>query len=167
MATTVDRRLCTSVLAAAAALAWAAASVLAASAVASSEETAPWIEVMAAWSTALAPVWAAVDEVAALVNRVIEMDMGRVVLDDRVADAVDVTSRMDCLIVLVRPDAAFARAIGEWGFHEAPGGLRWSGLVNGPDRLRFMCMLSRYTGLIAGLDMTEAKEAAICAPAPH
>lgn len=102
------------------------------------------------------------DEVASLVNRVIEMDMGRVVLDDRVADAVDMTSRMHCTLKLVRPDEAFARAIGEWGFEGH--GARWTGMVNGPDRLRFMCMLSRYTGLIAGLEMVEGKEMAPCAP---
>ncbi|WP_241003941.1 ABC transporter ATP-binding protein [Magnetospirillum aberrantis] len=102
------------------------------------------------------------DEVAALVNRVVEMDMGRVVLDDRVADSVDMTSRMSCDLKLVRADEAFARTIGEWGFEGA--GTRWSGMVNGPDRLRFMCMLSRYTGLIAGLEMVEGKEVAPCAP---
>ncbi len=102
------------------------------------------------------------DEVASLVNRVIEMDMGRVVLDDRVADSVDMTSRMRCTLTLVRPDDAFARTIGDWGFEGT--GARWSGMVNGPDRLRFMCMLSRYTGLIAGLEMVEGKEVAPCAP---
>jgi ABC-2 type transport system ATP-binding protein len=34
------------------------------------------------------------DEVAALVNRVVELDQGKVVLDDRVADAVDMAARM-------------------------------------------------------------------------
>lgn len=102
------------------------------------------------------------DEVAALVNRVIEMDMGRVVLDDRVADNMDMTSRMNCSLRLVRPDDAFARAIGEWGF--TGGGQAWSGMVNGPDRLRFLGMLSRYAGLIAGIEMVEGKEVAECAP---
>ena len=102
------------------------------------------------------------DEVASLVNRVIEMDMGRVVLDDRVADTVDMTARMACRLVLVRPDEAFARAIAEWGFEGQ--GTDWQGVVNGPDRLRFFCTLSRYTGLIAGLEMSEGKEVAPCAP---
>ena len=102
------------------------------------------------------------DEVAALVNRVVEMDMGRVVLDDRVADDVDIASRMACAIRLTRPEEAFARTIGAWGFTAADG-LCWSGMVNGPDRLRFMCMLSRYTGLIAALDMREGREVAPCA----
>ncbi|CAA7626607.1 ABC transporter ATP-binding protein [Magnetospirillum sp. UT-4] len=95
------------------------------------------------------------DEVAALVNRVVEMDMGRVVLDDRVADTVDMASRMACRVTLVRPDEAFARTIADWGFEG--GGTHWRGPVNGPDRLRFFAMLSRYTGLIAGLEMAEGK----------
>jgi ABC-2 type transport system ATP-binding protein len=103
------------------------------------------------------------DEVAALVNRVIEMDMGRVVLDDRVADSVDMASRMRCTLTLVRPDDAFARTLRDWHFDGS--GTNWIGLVNGPDRLRFMCMLSRYTGLIGGLELVEGKEGAPCAPA--
>ena len=105
------------------------------------------------------------DEVAALVNRVIEMDRGQVALDDRVADHVDLTSRMECSIRLVRPEPAFARTAAEWGFVADRDGLCWAGLVNGPDRLRLMAMLSRYTGLIASLSLSEAKEAAPCAPA--
>ncbi|MGE5547987.1 MAG: ABC transporter ATP-binding protein [Solirubrobacterales bacterium] len=100
------------------------------------------------------------DEVAALVNRVIEMDSGRVVLDDHVADNVDMASRMTCRLTVVRPDEAFAKAIGEWAFTSADHGKSWEGMVNGPDRLRFFCMLSRYTGLISGLVMSEGKEVA-------
>jgi ABC-2 type transport system ATP-binding protein len=48
---------------------------------------------------------------------------------------------------IVRPDAAFARTMQEWGFaHE--GGLSWDGAVTGPDRVRFFGVLSRYAGLI-------------------
>ncbi|MBL8503028.1 MAG: ABC transporter ATP-binding protein, partial [Rhodocyclaceae bacterium] len=36
------------------------------------------------------------NEVAALVNRVVELDMGRVVLDDRVADDVSLSGVLDC-----------------------------------------------------------------------
>jgi ABC-2 type transport system ATP-binding protein len=96
------------------------------------------------------------DEVAALVNRVIEMDQGNVVLDDRVADLVDLSSRLACSVGLLRADEAFARAIGEWGFRSADGGRTWTGQVAGPDRLRFLGVLSRYAALLAHIRMDEA-----------
>ena len=95
------------------------------------------------------------DEVAALVNRVIELDQGRVVLDDRVADLVDLSSRLSCRLMLARADDAFARAIAEWGFEGSGQGRSWSGIVAGPDRLRFLGLLSRYAGLLAAVHWDE------------
>lgn len=93
------------------------------------------------------------DEVAALVNRVVEMDQGKVSLDDRVADDVDMTDRLDCAVSLTRPETAFSRAMGEWHFASDDGGISWRGTVNGPDRLRFLGVLARYAGLVASIEM--------------
>jgi len=98
------------------------------------------------------------DEVATLVNRVVEMDQGEVVLDDRVADLVDLSSRLFCRIRLIQPEAAFAKAIGEWGFASAEGEVLWEGFIAGPDRLRFLGLLSRYAALLAGMEISEAAE---------
>lgn len=97
------------------------------------------------------------DEVAALVNRVIELDQGKVVLDDRVADSIDLTSRLRCEVRLTRAEPAFAKAVSAWGFSGDGGGLVWHGLVAGADRLRFLGMVSRYVGLIAALQLHEDK----------
>lgn len=96
------------------------------------------------------------DEVAALVNRVIEMDQGNIVLDDHVADSVDLTSRLRCHVGLVRPQEAFANAISHWGFESEDGGRSWNGVVAGPDRLRFLGVLSRYAGLLDTIRMEDA-----------
>ncbi len=98
------------------------------------------------------------DEVAALVNRVIELDQGRVVLDDRVADLVDLSSRLACTLRLSRADAAFARAIAAWGFVSTNEGMSWSGEVAGPDRLRFLGLLSRYAALLGAIHWDEIGE---------
>lgn len=95
------------------------------------------------------------DEVATLVNRVIELDQGRVVLDDRVADTVSLTSRLRCRIELNRHEPAFERAIAAWAFQGSGQGRVWDGELAGPDRLRFLGMLSRYTALLAALSMQE------------
>lgn len=96
------------------------------------------------------------DEVAPLVNRVVEMDQGKIVLDDEVADGVDMTSQMNCYIQMTYYEEAFARALSEWGFSSDAEGIDWNGVIAGPDRLRFMGMISRYTALLAGMEMNEA-----------
>ncbi len=93
------------------------------------------------------------DEVASLVNRVIEMDQGRVVLDDHVEDAVDLEGKLVCRIGLTREEPAFAKAVTEWGFHSSGDELHWEGIVAGPDRLRFLGVLSRYAGLLKTIHM--------------
>ena len=103
------------------------------------------------------------DEVAALVNRVVELDQGKVVLDDRVADAVDIAGLLRCRVRLVRSEDAFAHTIREWGFHDAGGGTLWEGTVSGPDRLRFLGVLSRYAGLINGVEMRDT----VAGATPH
>jgi ABC-2 type transport system ATP-binding protein len=98
------------------------------------------------------------NEVASLVNRVIELDMGRVVLDDRVADDVSLSGLLDCRIRVKRAEPAFAKALGAWDFRSSADGLEWTGCVAGPDRLRFLGMTSRYVALIADLSFSETEK---------
>lgn len=98
------------------------------------------------------------DEVASLVNRVVEMDQGRVVLDDRVADDLRLDSLLACRIRLTRDEPAFGKAIQEWGFRPVADALSWEGVVAGPDRLRFLGVLSRYAALLSDIHMEEKAE---------
>ena len=95
------------------------------------------------------------DEVSALVNRVIEMDMGKVVLDDKVADDVALSDTLDCRIVIKRFEPAFAKAIAAWKFAARGENLVWEGRIAGPDRLRFLGMISRYSALVGDISLTE------------
>ncbi len=96
------------------------------------------------------------DEVAPLVNRVIEMDQGKIVLDDKVEDDIDLNSLLKSEIVIRRADPAFAKAIQHWGFTTVEG-TQWVGEIPGPDRLRFLGVLSRYAALISSIHMDEKK----------
>ena len=95
------------------------------------------------------------DEVASLVNRVVEMDMGRVVLDDRVAEESKLSAVFQCHLTLLRPDAAIAKTLAGWNFADHHEGIEWHGLVSGPDRLRFLGTVTRYVGLLTRLELTE------------
>ncbi|MGF1644525.1 MAG: ABC transporter ATP-binding protein [Thiotrichales bacterium] len=95
------------------------------------------------------------DEVAALVNRVVELDQGQIVLDDHVADQISIGSMLLCTIRLTRAHAAFAETARDWGLSDLGEGRLWSGVVAGPDRLRFLGMLSRYAGLLKGIALDD------------
>jgi len=95
------------------------------------------------------------DEVASLVNRVVEMDQGQVVLDDRVADAVELSSQLQCRISMTRNEPAFMKSLEAWGLRPSAQGLVWEGGIAGPDRLRFLGMLSRYAGLLADIHLEQ------------
>jgi ABC-2 type transport system ATP-binding protein len=95
------------------------------------------------------------DEVAPLVNRVLELDMGRIVLDDRVAEDVALAGRVRCHLVLRRAEPAIAKALAQWGLATDADGLTWRGAIAGPDRLRFLGMLARYVGVLTHIEMEE------------
>ncbi len=95
------------------------------------------------------------NEVSSLVNRVIELDMGKVVLDDRVADDVSLSGMLGCQVTVKRAEPALAKALGTWGFRDVGNGLEWHGTVAGVDRLRFVGMLSRYVALVTHVSLTE------------
>ncbi len=96
------------------------------------------------------------DEVSSLVNRVVEMDQGKIVLDDNVADLLDISSKLICSITMLQANPAFAKTLSEWGFKMQDGDTNWSGFIAGPDRLKFLGMLSRYSALISGINMSES-----------
>lgn len=100
------------------------------------------------------------DEVAPLVNRVLELDRGKVVLDDRVADDASLSGKLACSIALRRPEEAIAKALSGWGFRDKGNGTEWEGMIAGPDRLRFLGMLSRYVGLLTRISLDEVERGA-------
>jgi ABC-2 type transport system ATP-binding protein len=94
------------------------------------------------------------DEVAALVNRVVEMDRGQIVLDDKVVDQIT-QAHLYCRLHLNRAEMAFANALQTWQFITDEQNLTWHGQVASADRLRFLGMLSRYASLLAHVELEE------------
>ncbi len=92
------------------------------------------------------------DEVAALVERVVELDRGRIVLDQRIASGA-LDERLACRIELSRAEDSARDALLAWGFRARTGERVFVGSVAGPDRLRFFGMLARYAGLVEGVQL--------------
>ncbi len=97
------------------------------------------------------------DEVAPLVDRVIELDHGHVVLDDHVADASAINSVLCCSLRLRRSEDIVVQTLRNWGMTNEGDLVHWQGSIAAPDRLRFLGMLARYSGLVADLQLREAE----------
>ena len=95
------------------------------------------------------------EEVAALVNRVIELDRGRVVLDDSVVDRLREGEFRRAEIVLSAPHAPFAKSLAEWGFEADAAGIRYAGPVPAAETFRFLGLLARYGSLIDRLTLDQ------------
>lgn len=97
-----------------------------------------------------------INEVSSLVNRVVELDMGKVVLDDAVSDDVALSGMLRARVISKRQEPALAKALGLWDFHALDNDMmEWEGLVAGPDRLRFLGMVSRYVSVVNHVSITE------------
>jgi len=92
------------------------------------------------------------EEVAPLVNRVVELDRGKVVLDDAVADRLAAGEKHACMVVLREMHEPMTRAFLSWGM-TAKGDLTFAGLVPAAESFRFLSMLSRYAGLVEKFSM--------------
>jgi len=95
------------------------------------------------------------DEVSALVNRVVELEAGHVVLDDRVAEDGSLRGVLRCEVTARRREPALARALAGWQLADAGDGLRWQGRIASADRLRFISMLARYIAIVEHVSVSE------------
>ena len=97
-----------------------------------------------------------INEVSALVNRVVELDMGKVVLDERIAEDVTLTGMLAGRVVSRNPEPALAKALSLWNFRALDAdATQWEGEIAGPDRLRFLGMVSRYVAVVTHVSLTE------------
>ncbi len=99
-----------------------------------------------------------VDELAGLVTRVVELDSGQIVIDDVVAHA----GRSSALgevggasIEFVEEPGTVQDALLEWGFEKSEG--TWRGNIAGPDRFRFLALVTRWSGLVRRFSIDEGE----------
>jgi ABC-2 type transport system ATP-binding protein len=96
------------------------------------------------------------DELARLVNRVVELDSGKIILDDRVADQLEGMSEWLCHLTVRYPELALTNLLIHWQFIETNSG-SWRGTIKNTDRLRFLSILSRYASLLTQVSLTETR----------
>ncbi|MCT4656379.1 MAG: ABC transporter ATP-binding protein [Cohaesibacter sp.] len=101
------------------------------------------------------------EEIASLVNRVIEMDQGRIVLDDRISDRLKEGDRRLCTLSVAEHSEALAKTLAEWDFEASADQLSYKGQVAGGDMIRFLSTLSRYGGLLSDIQFENLTDGSV------
>lgn len=97
-----------------------------------------------------------IDEVSGLVTRLIELDAGRLVLDDLVSvQSRSLGARLRCSLKFSEAHAHVLEALAAWGLSSMDDGRRWEGLIAAHDQFRFVCLIARWSGLIERFNMEE------------
>jgi len=95
------------------------------------------------------------DEVASLVNRVIELDQGIIILDDMVSDNVDMAQKLLCTLTFNKKTDSFAKNLIDWNLKKSQDGITFKGEIAGADRLKFLSLVSRYASSLKEIQLTE------------
>lgn len=98
-----------------------------------------------------------IDEISGLVTRLVELDSGKVMLDDLVVvDHDAVGTRLACELSFQQIEAHVAKTLQEWGLQpdeNVPN--RWRGEISAADRFRFVCLIARWSGLVKTFKLEE------------
>lgn len=95
-----------------------------------------------------------VDEIINLINRIVEMDYGRVVQDDQIDQSSFGDKMLTCRVILTEDHEAAIRMLKDWNFENVNGGLEFEGSFIGTERLRFLTSISHFANHILKLNIT-------------
>lgn len=95
-----------------------------------------------------------VDEIINLINRIIEIDYGRVVQDERIDQTSFADKTLACQVILTKNHEAAIRMLQEWGFKSINGGLAFEGQFIGAERIRFLTSISHFANHIQKLNIS-------------
>jgi len=95
-----------------------------------------------------------VDEIINLINRIVEMDYGRVVQDERIDQSSFADKMLACRVTLTKNHEAAIRMLKDWGFKNVNGGSEFEGSFIGAERLRFLTSISHFANHIQKLNIS-------------
>ena len=95
-----------------------------------------------------------VDEIINLINRIVEIDYGRVVQDERIDRSHFADKMLKCQVTLTQNHEAAIRMLNDWNFKNENGGRKFEGGFIGTERLRFLTSISHFANHIQELNIS-------------
>jgi ABC-2 type transport system ATP-binding protein len=94
-----------------------------------------------------------VDELLPFINRIIEMDCGRIVHDQQLADEIKAGKSLDCKIQITGESEAIRKTLDSWKFSNGSNPGLYSGKLAEADRTKFFIEIAQFSKQIKELKM--------------
>jgi len=95
------------------------------------------------------------NEISTLVNRVIEMDLGKIVIDEHLDADADSELSFNYEVLLDKPFEELERILGDWNFSQNSNKLLWKGMLYQQDLVKFMNITSKYSKVIKTINSSK------------
>jgi len=96
-----------------------------------------------------------VDEIINLINRIVEVDYGKVVQDEQIDQSEFADKTLGCKIILTNEHEAAIRMLKDWGFKNLNDEQEFEGSFIGTERLKFLTSISHFANHIQKLNISE------------
>ncbi len=93
------------------------------------------------------------NEISTLVTRVVEMDLGKITLDDHLIVSANAENIFNYEIILKEINEDLNKILNDWNFVKKNGDLIWQSDINESDNVKFMNIISRFSGIILDIKM--------------
>ncbi len=94
-----------------------------------------------------------VDEVVNLINRIVEIDHGRIIQDEQISESQMADHQLNCQVVFTEQNDQAIQILQDWNFKRGKNGLSFEGSFIGTERLRFMTIISHFANQIKSLNI--------------
>lgn len=88
------------------------------------------------------------NEISTLVNRVVEMDLGQIVIDEHLDASTDAELSFNYEVLLEKPFEELERVLSDWDFNQNSNKLMWRGIVYQNDLVKFTNITSKFSNVI-------------------
>jgi ABC-2 type transport system ATP-binding protein len=95
------------------------------------------------------------NEISTLVTRVVEMDLGKITLDDHLIVSASTENKFNYEIVLKEINEDLTKILNDWHFTKQNGDLIWQSDISESDNVKFMNIISRFSGIILDIKMVK------------
>ena len=92
-------------------------------------------------------------EVINLINRIVEIDYGKIVQDDPVSQTALADKMLNCRLTFSQPIDSAAKILSDWNFKTVNGGFEYRGSFIGAERLKFLTTIAHFANHIQQLSI--------------